>query len=591
MDVLPSRPRMRRTIGAAFRLTNVLAAAALLTVGAALASWPAGRDRLGLGPAGPQPPIVLGLLPVETPAGERQSEYLAAGVASVIAGNFGSLPGVTVLPRGSTAPFRAAADNFSALGQALGVTHVVALAVRAIDSSLQLGAQVYRPGVAQPIWNETFRGDPLAVERALLERLGQTLERRTPAHRFTAAEWTRLRRLPTTSSAALLAHAEARALLNRTAPDFDRCVVLLQQATALDPQFALAWATLGDAYWSRYQLDRDPANVTKANDALQRAIAIDPESAPVYYSLGDMQYRRGQLVDAERSFRRALQLQPDYDAAQRGLAQVLAGSGRLEEAESLLRDALRATRSFANYFMLGTIEYRAGRYAAAADAFKRATEAAPDNAGAYTMLGNSQYILRDLQQAVGNFEHAVRLGPTAAAYANLALVYYDSGRYEDALHSYEQALERDPKSVVNHRNIGDVYARLGRRPESRASYERAIELGNALLLVNPNDVRTIGLVALCEAKLERRSQAERHAAEAVAVDSTSREAWQRSAEVHAILRQTDAALRDLTIAVARGFDPQMARIDDDLAPLRKLPRFEEILKGAAGNGAKTQGAR
>src|SRR5262249_24470069 len=161
----------------------------------------------------------------------------------------------------------------------------------------------------------------------------------------------------------------------------------------------------------------------------------------------------------------------------------------------------------------------AGRYAAAAQAFKQATEAAPNNAASYTMLGNSQYILRDLQHAVGNFEHAVRLGPTAAAYANLALVYYDSGRYEDALRSYEQALERDPKSVTNHRNIGDVYSRLGRMSDARAEYARAVALGDEQLAVNPRDVRTIGLVALCEAKLGRRSEAERHAAEAVAVDS------------------------------------------------------------------------
>ena len=241
--------------------------------------------------------------------------------------------------------------------------------------------------------------------------------------------------------------------------------------------------------------------------------------------------------------------------------------------------------------MLGTVDYRAGRYQAAVDAFKQATEATPNNAAAFTMLGTSQYVLGDLQQALGNFEHAVRLGPTPAAYANVALAYYDSGRFEDALHAYEQALQRDPRGMVNHRNIGDVYQRLGRAREARTEYERAIELGNALLSVNPRDVRTIALVALCEAKLGRRTNAERHSAEAVALDSTSREAWQRSAEVHALLNQREAALRDLAIAVARGFEPRMARTDDELASLRRLPRFEEILKNSPGNPAKRQGAR
>ncbi len=340
------------------------------------------------------------------------------------------------------------------------------------------------------------------------------------------------------------------------------------------------------------QQTKDPSAVAQSTDALRRAIAIDPDSAPVHYALGDMQSRTGQSADAEASFRRAMQLQPDYDAAARGLAQILAASGRVDDAEALLRQAIRYSRNWNNYFMLGTIDYRAGRYRAAAEAFKQAADATPNNPSAFTMLGNTQYILRDLQQAIGNFEHAVRLGGTTAAYANLALVYYDAGRYEDAVHSYEQALQRDPKSATNHRNIGDVYARLGRAQEARASYERAIALGNEQLAVNPHDVRSMSLVALCEAKLGRRAEAERHAAEAVAVDSSSREAWQRSAEVHALLKQPDAALRDLAIAVARGFDPQLARIDDDLASLRKLPRFDEILTTPPpGNARPTQGVR
>ena len=570
----------------------VFAAVAVLTTIAGIVAWPAVRDRLGIGaPTGAPAAIVLGLLPIDTPGGEPEAEYLGAGVASAIAGNFASAQRVTVVTRGATTRYAGDHDAFSAMQRALGVTHVLGASLRTMNGTLQLRTRLYRPGQAQPVWDETFNGDPLAVERGVLDGLGRALERGQPRRRFSADEWKRLRRLPTASSTALMAHAEARALLDRAVPDYDRCLDLLQRAVALDPQFAVAWATLGDAWWSRYQVHKDAADVAKATDALRRAIAIDPENAAVYYSLGDMQYRRGQLGEAERSFRRAVQLQPDLDAAQRGLAQVLAGSGRPDEAEALLHEAIRANPTFLNYFMLGTIEYRAGRYAAAADGFKRATEAAPDNAAGYTMLGNSQYILRDLQQAVGNFEHAVRLGPTAAAHANLALVYYDSGRYEDALRSYQQALERDPKNVMNHRNIGDVYVRLGRGAEARAAYERAIAVGNELLAVNPRDVRTIGLVALSEAKVGRRSEAERHAAEAVAVDSSSREAWQRSAEVHALLRQPDAALRDLSIAVARGFDPQMARLDDELTSLRKLPRFEEILTTPPGNAPATQGAR
>jgi serine/threonine-protein kinase len=547
------------------------------------------RRRLGFGVDGPPPRISLALLPVDSPGGDTRGTYLGAGLTSLIAANFGSVSGLTVLSRSATVRYVKDDDHFLALQQGLGVTHVLQLSWRSVEPILLLRARIYAPGVAEPKWDETFRGDALGIERDVLLGLAQMLETDRRDRPFTANEWNRLRKLPTMSAPALMAYAEATAELDRGGAGIDRAVTLLQHAVTLDPEFVFAWAALGDSLWRRYVRDKSPETAKGAEDALRRALALDPDGAPVHYALGDMQYRTGQPTQAEASLRRALQLQPDFELAQRDLAQVLADTGRLDEAEGLLKETIRVSKNWNNYFMLGSIDYRAGRYPSAIDAFTRATEAAPNNAATYTMLGTTQYVIGSLQQAVGNFEHAVRLGPTAATHANLALAYYDAGRLEDALHSYEEALRRDPKSVVNHRNIGDVKARLGRLDDARADYERAIAFGNELLAVNPRDVRTIGLVALSEAKLGRRAMAERHAAEAVAVDSSSREAWQRSAEVHALLDQPEAALRDLEIAVARGFEPRMARRDDELKSLQKRPQFDEILKHSPGNAAKPAG--
>jgi len=548
---------------------------------------PIGKS-LGIINVGTPPPTVLAILPIDTPGGDQRAGFLGAAIASVVAGNFGSIQRVTVIPVPASASYLKT-DDFVALQRAIGATHVLRLRWRSTDP-LRLAVSVYTPGVAAPQWDETFQGAATAIEQNVLAGLARTLERARDG-RFTNDERTRLRRVPTTNGTALMAYAEAAALLNTPGPDESRPVALLQQAVALDPQFVLAWAALGEAWWQKFQRDKDRALVANADEALRRALALDPDAAQVHYALGDMQYRTGQPTQAEGSFRRALQLQPDYGSAQRGLAQILAASGRIGEAEAVLNDAIRFSTNWNNFFMLGTIEYRAGNYDAAADAFRRATDANPTNSGAFTMLGISQYILGNFQQAVGNLEHAVRLGPSAAAHANLALAYYDAGRFDDALHSYERSLDMDPRNPVNHRNIGDVERRLGHADRSRTHYERAITISNELLSVNPRDARIIALVALCEAKLGRQSDADRHAAEAVAVDPSNREAWQRSAEVHALINQPNQSLRDLTIAVARGFEPRMARRDDELASIAKLPRFEEILKGAPGNARPTRGDR
>lgn len=575
----PSRhPITRRVVAAALGLGGILSIV--------LASDPL-RHALGIGAGGPASPIVLAVMPVDAPPNTAAAESLGVGIAAVVAGNFASIPHVSVLSRAAAAAYAKNDDRFATLQHALGATHVLQLSWRSGDGALRLRARVRVPGAAEPVWDKTFEGDSLTIERDVLDGITQTLERQR-GRRFTSDERHRLRMLPTTNAKALSAYADGMAQLDRIA--IDQAIASLQRAVALDSQFVYAWAWLGEAFWRKYLVDKDATLVAKAGDALRHAEALDPDNATVHYAMGYMQYRTGETAQAEASLRRALTLQPDYDAAQRELAQVLAGSGRVDEAEALMQQAIRFSKNWNNYFMLGTIDYRAGRYEAAAAAFKGAADANPAVAGPFIMLGNTQYILGDLQRAVGNFEHAIRLGPAPAAYANLALAYYDQGRFDEALGSYEEAIRRDPKNAEFHRDVGDVHARLGRTDAARAEYERAIALENNVLAINPRDVRAMTFLALCEAKLGRSVDAERHAAEAIAVDPSTPEVWQRSAEVHALLSQRDAALRDLTIAVARGFEPRMARRDEELASIKKLPRFDEILRAAPGNARSTRGA-
>jgi tetratricopeptide (TPR) repeat protein len=94
------------------------------------------------------------------------------------------------------------------------------------------------------------------------------------------------------------------------------------------------------------------------------------------------------------------------------------------------------------------------------------------------MIRASYHLLGRMDQAIGNYEHAARLGGDAYAYAQLGFAYYAARRYDDALDAYKKALDRDPRSAANNRNIGDVYTRLGRGREARAAYLEAIRIGN-----------------------------------------------------------------------------------------------------------------
>jgi tetratricopeptide (TPR) repeat protein len=560
-----------------------VAAAAVLLVMTGVVAWRPAMVKIGWPRATPAVtrPAVLALLPVDNPGGDPQVGYLGAGIASVVAENFGSIPGLTVLPRAAAAAYGNRRNDLRALQTELGADYVVDLALRTVSPRLQLVARLRRPRAATPDWEQTIDGDPLEVERTLLQGMGHALETSGALPRpLKTTDWDRIRRLPTTSGEALMLYSEARALLDRfeVPGNVDRAIGLLDRATAADPRFAVAFAALGDAYWDKYLNEKDPALVGRATDAVLQAIRLDPDQAAVHYSLGNMQFLTGRPEDAANSLRRSLALQPDSDEAHRLLGQVLADRGDVEAGVAEVRQAIRIRPSYwRNYMTLGLVYYRAGRLRDALEPYRRATELAPTEASPFANLGTVYHRLGDIDQAIGNYEHAVRLGPSASAFANLALAYYNVKRYDDALHAYREALTANPKSVLNHRNIGDVYQRLGQTANAKAEYEQAIAIGNELVKVNARDFRTIGQIALCEAKLGRTVSAERHAAEARALGPTDRETLQRSAEVHAHLGNTAAAMKDLEAAIARGYPRQDARENDELVALRTLPAFVDLV--------------
>jgi tetratricopeptide (TPR) repeat protein len=527
-------------------------------------------------------PVVLAVLPVDNPGADSQAEFLGAGIAGVVAANFASVPGVSVVSRAATAKFETSRMNRAAIRQELGATHVLDLSLKSVTPTAQLVARLYAPDSERPAWEETIQGDALAVERGVLNGLGRALERRGALPRALSSEdWTRIRKLPTTSNEALTAYCQGRAMFNRAGTtDIDGAIDLFRKAIDADPQFALGWSAFADALWAKFERSKDPLVVAQAMDAVKRALAIDAAQPGVLYALGSMQYRTGHHSDAVAALKRALELNADSDDAHRLLGQALADAGDIDGAVAELKKAVAIRRYWANPFTLGFVSDNAGRYQDAVEAFRAATELAPSNAGAFQMLGLAYYHLGDVRQAIGSYQHALSLDPNPAAYANLGWAYYEAGRYDESVQMYKESLKRDPKSPVNHRNIGDVYQRIGRTADARAAYEQAIALGNAMLAVNPRDVRVIAVVALCEAKLGRAAEAERHAAEATTLAPSSGDTWLQSAEVHAVLGQHDNALKDLESAVARGIAAQRVRTEDELAPLRKLPKFEQLLKGA-----------
>ena len=358
----------------------------------------------------------------------------------------------------------------------------------------------------------------------------------------------------------------------------ERAVQLFQQAIRRDPQFVLAHAALGDAFWERYQATKEAQWTERAMTSILEALRLDPDQPQVRVSLARIYQGTGRNDAAIKELERVLPLQPNSDEVRRLLGTMLETSGQTPGAIDQYRRAIELRPNYwQNHYDLGVLYYRLGRYDEAERTFGRVTELQPDNARGFHMLGMVQHALGHPAAALRNYNEAVRLGPIAQTYSNIGTIHYREGRFVEAAHAYQQALKLRPNSEPTYRNLGDAYRRLGQTGEATAAYRKAVELGEEALKVNPRDARTLATVALCEAKLGLRLAAEKRAAEALALRPDDSEVLYKKAAVHALNGQATPALDALKRALAHGYSARLANEDDDLSAIKRLPAFDALV--------------
>jgi tetratricopeptide (TPR) repeat protein len=212
--------------------------------------------------------------------------------------------------------------------------------------------------------------------------------------------------------------------------------------------------------------------------ALQSATKFLSGEAELHSNLGHALMKQGRGGEAEASFRRALQIKPDYADAHYNLSRTLLEQGRLDEAEASLRRALKIKPDFVDALNnLGTVLMGQGRFADAAASFRQALKVQPGFADAHSNLGNAYAEQGLLAEAEANLRLALEIKPDFAdAHCILGNCFMKQGRSDEAEASLRRALEIKPDFADAHCNLGGIFTELGRIAEAEASLRRALEI-------------------------------------------------------------------------------------------------------------------
>jgi tetratricopeptide (TPR) repeat protein len=141
---------------------------------------------------------------------------------------------------------------------------------------------------------------------------------------------------------------------------------------------------------------------------------------------------------------------------------------------------------------------------------------------------------------------------------------------------FEKAVEINPKDEQLTGNLADAYRWSGHTPQAVSTYEKAIALAYQELQVNPRAAGTVGDLALYYAKKGDVENGERYIRQARAMDSSDVQLIYSEAQVYAVAGKQDRALKALREAFQKGFSPEEAQKDPELAKLKSLPEFVKL---------------
>jgi len=283
---------------------KVAIAAAVVVVLAAFASW---RTR-------PKPgPYAIAVLPFKNLSSESNSDYFSDGLTDEIIRNLSIIDGLEVKSRTSSFAFKDKPRNIREVGEQLGTSLVLEGSILRSGDKLRINAQLVRVSDDAPLWSQRFDReikDIFAIQDEISRGIVNSLRLKLGRGQ---------RRYETSVEAYdLYLRARASDPFQHGGDLFQQQFDLFEEAVAKDPSFAPAYAGLAAAYALHsivFPVQHAPDELARMRAAAERAIQLDPLLAEAHQALGVVFARDGQWEQAEKSFRHAIELDPNRSSA------------------------------------------------------------------------------------------------------------------------------------------------------------------------------------------------------------------------------------------------------------------------------------
>ena len=356
-----------------------LGAVAVCLVAITVWGWRQSRNR----PAITAIPAIrsLAVLPLENLSGDPSQEYLAHGITEEVIGRLSMIRGLRVISRTSAMHFKNTHLSVPEIAHTLGVDAIVEGSVITGRGHVRVHAQLIRGATDEHIWSATYDrelGDVLGLEGEVSQAIAHEV-----GIKLTPQMQHKLEHNLAPSPEAHKAFLRARYFIDRDDKEGAlKCMQYLHEAIAKDPNYAAAYALLSSCYDLAYYFDLSSATETasKQRAVSMKAVELDDGLAEAHYVMADYYLVHAwDFSNAEREYKRALELDPNSSAAHEGYADYLTMTGMMDKGvEEKQRAHVLDPLSRLIADKLGWTLLYARRYDEAADQFHRVLEMDPN---------------------------------------------------------------------------------------------------------------------------------------------------------------------------------------------------------------------
>jgi serine/threonine-protein kinase len=420
----------------------------------------------------------IAVLPFQNRSTEADTEYLSDGLAESLIYRLSQLPNLKVSPTSSVFRYKGKEIDPVKVGHELGVDAVLSGRIVQRGDNLTISAELVDVRYNKLLWGEQYdrkMSELLQTQREIAREIVDKLKLKV------SGEEKGLAKHYTESNEAYQLYLKGRFYWNkRNADALRKSVEYFNQAIEKDPNFALAYAGLADAYcvFPTYSAASPRESYPQAKAAAKKAMEIDDTLAEPHASLAWVLFLFDwNFAESDREFQRAIQLNPNYPTAHHWYGDAnLRVTGRFDEAIAQEKRAQELDPlSLIINADLGTTYIYARRYDKAIEQLRKTIEMDPSFYYARWRLGTAYELKGSLHEAMTEYQNARALNDDPTVLALMGRAYAASGKRDEASRTLDQL-----KEIAKHRYVPAyafalLYAGLGEKDQAFQWLERGYQ--------------------------------------------------------------------------------------------------------------------